>query len=230
MKHPKLKTTLGLILREQQKIKELKSKEKWDDRKAQFHPPPQTFVFQGFFIFYRSGGKKPDKMTATQPGDKDVCRRKEPRVIRETFRSDQGYFTFSHHGLPGGLCALEMSAALPRVTSPGKVSLALHQKVPFAFYSSITWRSLIDNGWCFITWIWQWSLFQVEFYSPLSLVELLPSLLQLDSITFSPKQWWKWTLGNSVKSFLLISGHWKRKRNFLPSEDTARKICNAGNI
>lgn len=68
-------------------------------------PTPQTFVFQCLSIFCRSAGnRKNDKIIVIQTGDKVLCRREEPQVIRGTFRKNQCYFIFSHHRLFGGLC------------------------------------------------------------------------------------------------------------------------------
>lgn len=66
--------------------------------------PSPNICFSRFVYFLQICRKKNDKIIVIQTGDKALCRREEPQVIRGTFRKNQCYSIFSHHRLFGGLC------------------------------------------------------------------------------------------------------------------------------
>lgn len=98
-------------------------------------PPSPNLRFPKFFSFlpiWRE--KKSAKKIGKGAGDKELCHREEPAVIQGPSKG----ISVIPGPLPTDfleLCALEMSPELPRVDFLGKVTLVLHQKVAFAFYS-----------------------------------------------------------------------------------------------
>lgn len=143
-----------------------RSKESWEGGKIP--PPSPNLCFPKFFSFLRIWRKKSAKKIGKAAGDKELCRWEEPPEIQGPSKG----ISVIPAPLPMDfleLCCLEMSPELPRVDFPGKVTLVLHQKVPFAFYSGKKkWKSWVvptgkRNCWCFITIIWEFSPFGAEF-------------------------------------------------------------------
>lgn len=123
-----------------------------------------------------------------------------------------------------------MSPELPRVDFPGKVTLVLHQKVPFAFYSGKKKVEILSCP----SWKKKLLVFYNNYLGILTLrsgvfqVEVPPSRVQLDKIPLDPKsagnELWEsadpWETAPSLFCLCLIPNHGKRKWNFPRTPET----------
>lgn len=185
---PKKKKSWDLRWRLKEGIKDLRSKKSREG--GEIPPPSPNLLFSEVFsLFCGSGGKKSAKKIGKGAGDKELCHQEEPPVIQGPSKG----ISVIPAPLPSDfleLCALEMSPELPRVDFLGKVTLVLHQKTPFAFYSvkkkveilsRPDWKKkllVVYDNYLGIFTLWS-RIFRGS-------DEFLPLLVQLDKILLDP--------------------------------------------
>lgn len=193
MKHPKLRATGFEVDIKRTVERELKSKEKQDDKWAESpHPFPKLWLSRFLYVLQTWRKKNWQNNCNTNRWQRSLSQERASGSSG-TFRCNQCYFVFSHHRFCGGLCFINVSSTAQghfsrkgQPGAPSEIVICLLLKNNMGIFDWPTLkketvgvlRQQLGNDhppeWSFMG-CWGWTSFWLHLSE------------QLNDITFSPK-------------------------------------------